>query len=82
MRGNKEKQASLFYNIICGGLAGLTANTFTFPLDVVRTRISINTENSSLKETRILNTLTNLWKIEGINGIYKGFISSTIVRFC
>jgi hypothetical protein len=78
IRGNKEKQ-SLLYNILCGGLAGLTANTLTFPLDVARTRISINTQNSTVKESTIRTSLFNLWSKEGIYGIYRGFMVSSIV---
>ncbi len=74
----KENQ-SFFFNFLCGGLAGLTAATFTFPLDVARTRISINTENSHVKETSITVSMINLWKVSGIKGLYKGYSVAAIV---
>jgi len=79
IRGNNNHN-TLFYNIICGGLAGFSANLFTFPLDVVRTRISVNTKNSILKETTIRGSLYYLWSKEGFNGIYRGFGVASIVK--
>lgn len=34
--------------LLCGGLAGITSVTFTYPLDIVRTRLSI--QSASFKE--------------------------------
>lgn len=73
IRGRKERQNSLFYTLICGFLTGINAITLTFPLDVARTRIAVDTANSSVKESSLTNTLVNLWKSEGIRGLYKGY---------
>ena len=35
---------------LCGTFSGWTAVTLTFPLDVIRTRISVNTEHSNIKD--------------------------------
>jgi hypothetical protein len=79
IRGKPNRLSSFLYNFICGGLAGLTAATLTFPLDVARTRISINTENSSVKEKRIIVSMLNLWKVAGIQGLYKGYSVAAFV---
>ena len=79
IRGKENRQSLFFFNFLCGGLAGLTAATFTFPLDVARTRISINTENSHVKESSIATSMINLWKVAGIKGLYKGYSVAAFV---
>ena len=73
IRDNPKRQNSIFYIFLCGGLTGLTAATFTFPLDVARTRLAATTVNSTIKENRISTSLINLWKNEGLKGLYKGY---------
>lgn len=73
IRGHPDRQNSIFYTFICGSLAGLNAITMTFPLDVARTRLAINTQNSSVKESSLVTTLVNLYKNEGVKGLYKGY---------
>ena len=67
--------------MICGGLAGINAITCTFPLDVARTRLAVNTANSNLQESSLSSTLVSLWKNEGIKGLYKGYSVTFIVKF-
>jgi solute carrier family 25 phosphate transporter 23/24/25/41 len=73
IRGKPQRQNSIFYTLFCGGLTGLNAITLTFPLDVVRTRLAINTANSPVKDSSLLGTLVNLYKKEGMRGLYKGY---------
>ena len=35
--------------LCCGGLTGMTASTLTYPLDLIRTKLSINVADSSVK---------------------------------
>ena len=65
--------------MICGALTGLNAITITFPLDVARTRLACNTENSSVKDSKLWATLINLYKKEGIRGLYKGYSITFLV---
>lgn len=76
---NLSRDQTFGYTFLCGGLAGLNAITITFPLDVARTRLSINTPNSKLKETGLIKTLLFLIRNEGIKGLYKGYSFSFIV---
>lgn len=81
IRGHENRQNSIFYTMICGGLAGINAITCTFPLDVARTRLAVNTANSNLQESSLSSTLVSLWKNEGIKGLYKGYSVTFIVKF-
>jgi len=41
--------------LCCGGLTGMTASSLTYPLDLIRTKLSINVADSSVKPS-ILGT--------------------------
>ncbi|OJD21295.1 hypothetical protein ACJ73_07366 [Blastomyces percursus] len=68
--------------LICGGMAGITSVTFTYPLDIVRTRLSI--QSASFSELRkgpeqklpgIFQTMRSMYKTEGgILALYRGII--------
>lgn len=67
--------------LICGGCAGITSVTFTYPLDIVRTRLSIQTASfASLtkhqgKPPGMWPTMILMYKTEGgIRGLYRGII--------
>ena len=51
----------------CSGIIG---QLFTYPIDVVRTRMTVNPD----KNKSINTTLKDIWKLEGIRGMYKGFV--------
>lgn len=63
---------------LCGTFSGWTAVTLTFPLDVIRTRISVNTEHSNIKEKRIIESLKNIYKEQGFKGLYKGYALTSL----
>lgn len=67
--------------LVCGGLAGITSVTFTYPLDIVRTRLSIQTASfadlgAKPKEMPgMWGTLTTMYKTEGgFLALYRGII--------
>lgn len=67
--------------LTCGGLAGITSVTFTYPLDIVRTRLSIQTASfADLGATRQTNlgmwaTLVGMYKTEGgFMALYRGIV--------
>lgn len=81
IRNNPNRSNSIFYFFVCGGLTGLTASTLTFPLDVSRTRLAATTVNSVVKENKVSQSLINLWKGEGIRGLYKGYSVASFVKY-
>lgn len=67
--------------LICGGCAGITSVTFTYPLDIVRTRLSIQTASfdglnkHAGKPPGMWPTMTLMYKTEGgFLGLYRGII--------
>ncbi|KAG8532480.1 uncharacterized protein KY384_002357 [Bacidia gigantensis] len=68
--------------LFCGACAGITAVCFTYPLDIVRTRLSIQSASfSSLSELQkqqlpgMGRTLVNMYKTEGgLRALYRGII--------
>ena len=67
--------------LVCGGLAGITSVTFTYPLDIVRTRLSIQSASFAAlgkhegKLPGMWKTMVTMYKTEGgILGLYRGII--------
>ena len=69
MQINKEKFKAL---MICGTLTGLCAITFTYPFDVVRTRMAANITDT-VKRTSFVTSFTDLYKLGGASAYYKGY---------
>ena len=68
--------------LICGGAAGITSVFFTYPLDIVRTRLSIQSASfAALSESKraklpgMWATMVIMYKTEGgILALYRGII--------
>jgi solute carrier family 25 phosphate transporter 23/24/25/41 len=68
--------------LICGGAAGITSVFFTYPLDIVRTRLSIQSasfaalgQGPRTKLPGMWGTLITMYKTEGgILALYRGII--------
>ena len=43
---NKPNEFSYMQKLLCGGLTGIAASTLTYPLDVLKTYMTINIENN------------------------------------
>lgn len=68
--------------LICGGIAGITSVVCTYPLDIVRTRLSIATASFSglesskaAKPLGMWSTMLNMYKHEGgWRALYRGIL--------
>jgi len=67
--------------LTCGGLAGITSVIFTYPLDIVRTRLSIQSASFAELGERpkklpgMWATLIHMYKTEGgFLALYRGII--------
>lgn len=72
---------SPFIRLICGGLAGITSVVLTYPLDIVRTRLSIQSASFAELGDRpqqlpgMWTTMTRMYKTEGgIAALYRGIV--------
>ena len=71
---NQKKHTS---KLIAGSMTGITAVTFTYPLDVVRARLAYQVHERKYRS--IVHTLTSVARTEGgVKALYRGF-SSTIL---
>ncbi|KAK9797945.1 putative Mitochondrial carrier domain-containing protein [Seiridium cardinale] len=68
--------------LLCGGVAGITSVFFTYPLDIVRTRLSIQSASFAALGDRPKGNLPGMWptlvamyKQEGgVSALYRGII--------
>ncbi|KAI9739041.1 MAG: hypothetical protein M1834_007253 [Cirrosporium novae-zelandiae] len=68
--------------LVCGGVAGITSVTFTYPLDIVRTRLSIQSasfaalgEHANKRLPGMWGTMIHMYKHEGgFLALYRGII--------
>ncbi|KAF2659512.1 mitochondrial carrier protein-like protein [Lophiostoma macrostomum CBS 122681] len=72
-----------YQRLLCGGLAGITSVTFTYPLDIVRTRLSIQSASfSGLDKAEPGKKLPGMWQVlvtmykneGGFFALYRGIV--------
>lgn len=67
---------------ICGGLSGICTSTLTYPLDLVRTFLSIQTAGNKSEvmgdKPGMVSGMVNIVKKNGFFGLYKGWAMSMI----
>ncbi|KAJ4719939.1 Mitochondrial substrate carrier family protein [Melia azedarach] len=66
----ENMSADLFVHFVGGGLAGITAASATYPLDLVRTRLAAQT--NVIYYRGICHALQTICREEGVLGLYKG----------
>ncbi len=65
---DKNSEISTSYRLVCGGLAGLVAQSATYPLDIVRRRMQVQAHQYN----GIWDAITQILSKEGWRGVYKG----------
>jgi len=69
-------------NLVCGGLAGLSAVTFTYPTDLIRRRLQLQGFDTSVpKYNGIIDCVTKIYRTNGIGELYRGLIPCYIKIF-
>lgn len=65
--------------LLCGGLAGAIAQTFTYPFDVIRRRMQVtNSPDSAFKYKSSFDAVNKIVQKEGIKALFKGIIPNYI----
>lgn len=77
--------ASPLAKLTCGGLTGMTASFLTYPLDLIRTLMSVQVDGASGKKPSIIGTGSDIYKNSGVRGLYKGlpatlYVSNLIIN--
>ena len=68
--------------LLVGGLTGMTASTLTYPLDLIRTKLSIAVDNPKVaggQKPSIVGTGVNIYRQGGFIGLYRGLPSTLFV---
>ena len=69
----QDQSLPAYLNFLAGGLAGMTATSMTYPLDLARGRISGKLKVEGNRHySGIINTVVVTAKEEGISALYKG----------
>lgn len=66
----RSTSADIFVHFVGGGLAGMTAASATYPLDLVRTRLAA--QRSTMYYQGLWHALHTICRDEGFFGLYKG----------
>jgi len=66
---HNEAELNSSQRLFSGALAGIASVTFTYPLDLIRTRLSVQT---NYQDKGIVNALMNIVMKEGVVALYKG----------
>lgn len=70
--GTKTEADVMVTNVLAGGIAGSLAGAITTPLDVIKTRTQLANVPDTGKIS-VVGTFRDILKIEGINGLFKGW---------
>jgi len=60
---------------IAGSLAGVTASSITYPLDLARARMAVTNSN---KYNNLLNVFVRIYQEEGLRTLYRGYIPTML----
>merc|ERR1719446_417531 len=70
---NPEGSPSAFHRALSGGLAGLLAQTFVYPVDVIRRRLQTGGADAKARYPGFVSGLWRLYQDEGFaRGLYRG----------
>lgn len=78
----RDIQLGAWNHLLCGGLSGSAAVTFTYPTDLIRRRLQIQGMNANVPEySGIFDVMKKIYKGEGIMGFYRGLLPCYIKIF-
>ena len=75
-----KREMNVGEKMILGGFAGITAATITYPLDVVKTRLTVQSSSHTAYKG-IIDCLSQLVKNEGFSSLYRGWWPTVVGVF-
>ncbi|EOY24959.1 Adenine nucleotide transporter 1 isoform 1 [Theobroma cacao] len=76
--GNEDAQLTPVLRLGAGACAGIIAMSATYPMDMVRGRLTVQTEKSPRQYRGIFHALSTVLREEGPRALYKGWLPSVI----
>ncbi|XP_057443746.1 mitochondrial adenine nucleotide transporter ADNT1-like isoform X2 [Lotus japonicus] len=76
--GNEEAQLTPVLRLGAGACAGIIAMSATYPMDLVRGRITVQTDASPRQYRGMFHALSTVFREEGPRALYKGWLPSVI----
>lgn len=67
----KENPRDKLRVLMCGSLAGITASVCTYPLDITRTYLTLQTESS---KSSFVRSVKLIYEYHGLKGFYRGIL--------
>jgi solute carrier family 25 phosphate transporter 23/24/25/41 len=64
--------------LAAGAVAGIIAMSATYPLDMVRGRLTVQADGSAAAYTGLLHATRTIARVEGWGAFYKGWLPSVI----
>ncbi|KAK9716652.1 hypothetical protein RND81_06G248100 [Saponaria officinalis] len=76
--GNENAELNPLLRLAAGACAGIIAMSATYPMDMVRGRLTVQTDKSPQQYRGIYHALTTVFREEGARALYKGWLPSVI----
>ncbi|GAB4834534.1 Mitochondrial adenine nucleotide transporter adnt1 [Ancistrocladus abbreviatus] len=76
--GNENAELTPLLRLGAGACAGIIAMSATYPMDMVRGRLTVQTEKSPRQYRGIFHALATVYREEGARALYKGWLPSVI----
>jgi len=74
----KEKSERIINNLVCGSMAGITAVTFTYPLDVIRSRLAFQFKGENIY-SGIIDSIRKIYAEKySITSFYRGYLITVL----
>ena len=77
-----EEESPSLFKLLCGGMAGMTAITITYPTDLIRRRLQLQSFSTDVpRYSGIMDCVRKIYKTEGIYGLYRGLSINYVKTF-
>ncbi|KAJ4896355.1 Mitochondrial adenine nucleotide transporter ADNT1 [Raphanus sativus] len=76
--GNDEAQLTPLLRLGAGACAGIIAMSATYPMDMVRGRLTVQTDKSPYQYRGMVHALSTVLRQEGPRALYRGWLPSVI----
>ncbi|XP_042416993.1 mitochondrial adenine nucleotide transporter ADNT1-like [Zingiber officinale] len=76
--GNEDAQLTPVLRLGAGACAGIIGMSSTYPMDMVRGRITVQTDKSPRQYRGMIHALATIYREEGFRSLYRGWLPSVI----